>query len=335
MLARYDLQPTEILPAGGTAGGTWKVTVPPACYFVRRRGRRTATEERTRFDLGLRRFLAERGFPTERPVRSASGDDHVRLGREIYEVYRWVDGALLQPRRRAEARDPVATLLARFHALAAGYPGRCERVVPQFALHAWPGPGSAHFDDPAVQAQILEHVRAGERDRAAIQQLDRALGLVRWLASSYGPILAGLPLHTIHGDFTSANVLFAPSGRIAGLFDFDWAWRDTRITDIADGTLFFGAEWPAGLDPSDIWSLTSCPRLDTGQMAEFIEAYGRRMPLSRAERRAVPLAILARWVSMRLENAPKVPSYRRTEFILREFAAPFEWYEVEGRGLGS
>ncbi len=335
MLARYDLQPAEVLPAGGTAGGTWKVTVPPACYFVRRRGRRTATEERTRFDLGLRHFLAERGFPTESPVRSASGHDHVRLGGEVYEVYRWVDGELLQPRRRAGVRGAVATLLARFHALAATYPGRCERVVPQFALHAWPGPGSAHFDDPAVQAQVLGHVRAGERDRVAIQRLDRALGLVRWLASSYGPILAGLPLHTIHGDFTSANVLFAPSGKILGLFDFDWAWRDTRIRDVADGALFFGAEWPVGLDPSDIWSLTSCPRLDTGQMAEFIEAYSRQVPLSRAERRAVPFAILARWVSMRLENAPKVPLHRRTEFILKEFTAPFEWHEAEGRGLAS
>jgi Ser/Thr protein kinase RdoA (MazF antagonist) len=335
VLAHYGLRPADVQPVGGTAGGSWKVSVPPACYFVRRRGKRTATEERTRFDLGLRRFLAERGFPTQSPLRAASGDDHVRLGGDVYELYRWVDGELLDPRRRAEVQEPVVALLADFHKLAAAYPARCESVVPQFSLHACSGLGSTHFDDPRIQAQVLELIRSGEEDGNTLRQFDQALDRVRWLSSSYGPLLAALPRYTIHGDFTSANVLFAPSGEIAGLFDFDWAWRDTRIRDVADGALFFGAEWATGLDPADIWSLTSCPRLDTSQMAAFIEAYGRELPLSRAERRGIPFAILARWVSMRLENAPKAPPHRRTQFLLKEFAVPFEWYETEGRRLAS
>lgn len=74
---------------------------------------------------------------------------------------------------------------------------------------------------------------------------------------------------------------------------------------------------------------------ETGQMATFIEAYDRELPLSRAERRGIPFAILARWVSMRLENAPKAPPHRRTGFLLKEFAVPFDWYQAQGRRLDS
>jgi Ser/Thr protein kinase RdoA (MazF antagonist) len=335
VLAQYGLQASEAHPVGGTAGGAWKLTAPPACFFLRRRGKRTATEARARFDLGLRRFLADRGFPTQVPLRSTAGHDQVHCLGEVFELYRWVDGELLTATGRVAARDVVATLLAAFHRVAAAYAEPCERLVPQFALHAWPGPGSPHFDDPLTQTQVLDFARAGERDPARIGRLNQALERVRWLAAAYGPLLETLPLYTIHGDFTSANVLFTPSGEIAGLFDFDWAWRDTRVRDVADGALFFGAEPAAALDPGDIWSLTRCPRLDTGGMAAFVEAYGRELPLTRPERSAIPLAILARWVSMRLENAPKVPLARQVEFLLREFEAPFEWYESEGHRLAS
>ena len=108
-----------------------------------------------------------------------------------------------------------------------------------------------------------------------------------------------------------------------------WAWREARIIDLATGVFFFGTERQGDLDPSSIWSLTQCPEFTVPEMVEFVSAYHEISPLTEEERAALPLAMLARWVSWRLEGAMKVPENQRAAFALHRFFQPFDWVKVQ------
>jgi Ser/Thr protein kinase RdoA (MazF antagonist) len=131
----------------------------------------------------------------------------------------------------------------------------------------------------------------------------------------------------IHGDFNHCNALYSHDGAIIGLFDFDWAWRDARVRDVGDALFFFGACRSDPPDAGDIWSLTACPRLDTNSMLCFLHRYDSLAPLAVEEWAAVPLAMLGRWVAIRLEGVMKVPESRRAEFVLAGFERPFAWFD--------
>ncbi len=320
VLREWDLDATAVSPAGGTAGRTWRVAAGGQAWFVRRRGARTATPERVAFDHGLRRWLAGNGFPAVAPARQATGDDGV------YELYPWVDGEPLTPALAERCRPPVAHTLAWFHRLAAAYDAPCEPLLPQFGHYPEPPAPSPRFDDPRVLADAVAQVARlyGRREDSAA--LGRAERWVAWLAERYGAArYARLPQGVIHGDFNGCNLLFAANGAVAGVFDYDWAWRDTRVRDVGEALFFFGAQRERPLDGGDIWSLTACPRLALEPMREFLVAYQAALPLSPAELQAVPLAMLGRWVACRTEGVMKVPTERRVEFLLAEFERPFEW----------
>ena len=320
--------------AGGTAGRTWRVRRGRSDYFVRRRGVRTATPRRIAYDHGLRRHLADGGFCATPPLAGRDGRTWIEIDSHVYDVYPWVDGEGISARTVELARTPAATALARLHETARSYEAPCEPLVPQFGHFDAGFRPSARFDDPAAVLEVIAHVTETYSHNANRDALRRAADRAAWLAEAYGPALYGaLPRYVIHGDYNCHNLLFTPAGQVAGVFDFDWAWRDVRVHDIADAVFFFGArrDWSAG--PADIWRLTACPRFDLAPMRHVVSAYQAISPLTAVEREALPLAMLARWVSIRCEGVMKVPPPRRAEFLLTAFERPFEWFDTEGQQL--
>ncbi len=194
----------------------------------------------------------------------------------VYEAYPWVPGQSLQPAVAAAARVPAAEALARFHELAAGYDGVCETMVPQFGHYPRPIPAAARFDWPIAFVAALEHLQPLAQNNAERAALVRARSWVAWLYGQYSASRWGrLPKGVIHGDYNACNLLFDEVGQVAGVFDFDWAWRESRVRDVGEGLFFFGAARDEATDGSDIWSLTACPRFDEAGLLEFLRAYHR------------------------------------------------------------
>ena len=333
-LSAYGIEPVSAAPAGGTAGATWRVKTADADYFVRRRGARTATPERAAYDHGLRRHLADSGFCATPPLDTRDGRTWVEIEGAMYEAYPWVEGLQISDGLTDLVRVPVADTLARFHEKAASYQALCEERVPQFTNFEAPVEPRPRFDDPEAFLDVIEHMLRAYCEPHNRDAMLRARDLTLRLAQEYGAALYdSLPRGVIHGDYNRYNLLFAANGRVVGVFDFDWAWREARVRDVAEAVLFFGARRSAPTDTASIWSLTAAPRFDLDPMLDVARAYDAKSPLTPEERRALPLAMLARWVSMRTEGIMKVPPDHRAEFLLMSFEEPFKWRDAEGEAF--
>ncbi len=327
ILAEYGFEPEEIRPGGGTAGGSWRVRGAGGDYFLRRRGPRTSTPERIRFDHGLRRHLAEKGLPVFPPLEARGGRSWVPGEDGVYEVYPWIQGTPLDPARREREGRNAALALARLHRASLDYSGRCEPILPQFGHYPVEIPARERFDHPEALLAAVEFVAEAYGVLSRRQELAHARDRVRRLRDEYLEICERLPVGVIHGDYNACNLLFSGEGEVAGIFDFDWAWRDSRVRDVATGLFFFGGRRDGRIDGGDIWSLTACPHLELESLAAVAAAYHGEYPLSGDEIEALPVAMLGAWVAWRTEGVMKAPEEDRARFLLASFDVPFRWVE--------
>jgi Ser/Thr protein kinase RdoA (MazF antagonist) len=318
----------EIAPAGGTAGKCWHVRAGGGRYFLRRRGPRTSAPEALAFDHGLRRHLVACDVPAAAPLVAASGETWVPLDGGVYELYLFVEGRAF---RGGEAElAETARALARFHQAAATYPGRgrFSPVSKQFAVAAPEVGGTERVDAPALVAAAL--ARMAETDPAFAPARAAAAALARECTDE---AYRSLPRYLIHGDYHPGNLLYTDDGRIAGIFDLDWACEQTRCRDLADLLYFFAGRRARPLDASRIESLTEAVALDLDRARLLLRTYHQALPLTPEELRAVPPAIRARWLAMRLEGSAKVPPERRAWFVTRDIEVPLRWLEEHGEAL--
>jgi len=112
------------------------------------------------------------------------------------------------------------------------------------------------------------------------------------------------------------------------LFDFDWACRQARVKDVADGILFFACPRerpPAG----DLVSLTQAPRYDAERIRLFLEIYQARLPLSEEEIACLPDLLRERWLYVRLDAMHrKVTREEKLKFLLPEVTEPLGWMQT-------
>jgi Ser/Thr protein kinase RdoA (MazF antagonist) len=329
VLANYEIgEIHEVQVAGGTAGKCWRVITATGCYFLRCRGTRTSSREAMEFDHGLRMHLLARGVPTAEPMAARSGETWVLADGRAFELYPFVEGRAFGG-SRAELVD-TAQALARFHQAAAGYSARgsYDPIPTQFANAAPEVGGSERMDDPEVMLAVFEHL--ARRDPG----LGCAVEQARRLAQAYDePVYGALPRWLIHGDYHPGNLLYSDSGRVAGIFDLDWACEHTRSRDLADGVYYFAGQRADRFDDSSIESMTEAVEPDFDMALLFVRTYRELAPLEPVEVRAIPLALRARWLAERLEGSAKVPLERGTWFITRELECPLKWLDARGEEL--
>ncbi|MCP4640661.1 MAG: phosphotransferase [bacterium] len=333
VLEAYGLSPRSVAPAGGTAGGTWRADTDEGAVFVRMRGPRTSSRQRIAFDHGFRRHLAAEGYATVAPMTTRTGTTCVDDDGGVFEAYPFVPGALLGGKQSDAARCAAATSLARLHQLGASYEAVCEDTVPQFSSYPCGIPSRMRFDAPDAQSEALDYHLQLTSDETERQELERAREAMVQAGRAYAASYAELPRAVVHGDYNCYNLLFDERDAVVGVFDFDWAWREARLFDIATGVFFFGTRRSTDADSGSIWSLTQCPEFDPDGMMAFLVAYHELEPLTQVECEALPHAILARWCSWRLEGAMKVAAERQAAFVLYDFFKPFEWVRSENDAL--
>ncbi|MBR4675587.1 MAG: phosphotransferase [Victivallales bacterium] len=311
--------PVSIEEGGGTAGHCWRIATTGGKYLLRRRGRRTSEPSLVQRDHAFRRFLVAGGIPTSCALPGRGGDCYFIANGFAYELHPFVEGRFMQADSADELRN-LASCLARFHKVAAGFRNQCSPLefnqfgaaLPDYAKR------SSRIDDPEGMFWALkgfyDSLDSDGREKVAF-----VLSLAEKLAAEYGSdIYAQVDDGFIHGDLNLTNILFAEDGSVAGLFDFDWAMPGARIRDVADALHFFAGGLPKPFSSNDIWGLTQIPRFNGRRTTLFLDAYNANYPLSNLERKLLLAAWEARVLAFHIEGMAKVPLERRIEFLTRE-----------------
>jgi homoserine kinase type II len=240
--------------------------------YVIRVHRRHVTPERLGAIHQVRGALAAGGVPTATPVPTLRGAPWASLGGRLLEVEAWIDhDAAMDSWARLDA---AIGLLARAHDLMrsveAGEAGR----HPRFANHlepadvlAWVRKGTARIRGWGLAA--TEAGLAAAADQLAEQVVQAEAGLVH-----------RLPRQLVHGDFWDDNVLFG-NGRPVLLADFDFMGERARVDDLA--LTLHHASFDLGAGSEEL----------PARLARLVRGYDRglEVPLSDAERAALPLAM--------------------------------------------
>jgi Ser/Thr protein kinase RdoA (MazF antagonist) len=323
----YDLGPLQAFRHhAGTAAKTWRLETASGEYLLRTRGSRTSSADLIAYDHALRRHLLAAGIPTAAPLAARDGGTYTRIGDKALEVYTIVSGATLPAAGPAEIAA-AARALAAFHAAAASFP--LALTLPPVAQYRTLGleQTSGRMEDPALLEQIYGGIAAipGTAAHAAALALAHAW-LERLRRRFDDTAYARLPHTVTHGDFTLANLLFL-DGQVSGIFDFDWARWAPRIRDVADGLFFISGQRRTPLAAADIWSLTEAVDLSVARGALWLRSYAADAALSDDELACLPLALAARWLSVRVEGMVKVPQAERPRFALDNLAGPLEWLD--------
>jgi homoserine kinase type II len=212
------------------------------------------------FFLGLMEWLAERGFPSPRPIADRRGRTLNTLAGRPAAIVMFLSG--LAARRPSPAQCGEAGHgLAWLHQAAEGFAGRRQNSLGRAAWR----PLATRL---TAEAEALKP------------------GLAATLAADLQAIEDGwprdLPAGIVHADWFPDNVFFA-AGAFVGAIDFYFAANDLLAFDLGVAL----NAWCFEADGS--FNLTAARAL--------IRGYERRRPLSPKERAALP--ILARGAAMR------------------------------------
>jgi homoserine kinase type II len=238
-------------------------------------GRGCDEPEPLRFSLELQEFLAQRGYPTPRPLRALDGELLVSSEGGLCALFDWVDGQALTPGNVAQLHA-AAGMLARFHELA-------SRFQPSRAVN-WPPMSGAVFGAKRSDLrQVLEAAAGGNSGPLSLGELHRIADLLATSQSEFASLpLSQLPRCTIHGDYRAQNVLFS-GDVVAAALDLDFSRPAERLFDLAYALVFFQ-------------SVIAPDPMSLSETIAFLRAYHERAPLTEQERAAVPAFLKLAWL---------------------------------------
>jgi Ser/Thr protein kinase RdoA (MazF antagonist) len=256
-LAQYGLtgfvaSKTPQSPGYQQRAHVWQIISGPR-RLVAKRYHAWLADDAIRYEHSVLGHLSARRFPVAAPLPAPGGATWLLSEGARWALYPALDGAHLDAQLWNFNLGQAAEMLARLHL-------ELKDFVPQGAPH------------PAWSALTLEQLDARVARWPALPGLTpELLAAVRdRLAAGYFATTAGgLPQTIVHGEFTTANVLWE-NGAISGVLDFERAHRGVALWDLATG----------------LW--TRFPPV----LRAVVALYGRVWPLSLAEREAIPDAIL-------------------------------------------
>jgi Ser/Thr protein kinase RdoA (MazF antagonist) len=166
---------------------------------------------------------------------------------------------------------------------------------------------------------------AGRSPGSARAEVQRLLHTAEQLADSFTDAdYASYEQLTVHGDWHPANVRYE-GDRVCGIFDLDWATRQPRLVDIADGVMFFAGSRNSAVDATDIRSLTQPFELRPDRTRAFLEGYRSAKRLDTAELAALPRFMLARWLWCRADPMRrKIPRHEAIDYLLDGIWGPLD-----------
>ncbi|NOZ24165.1 MAG: phosphotransferase [Planctomycetes bacterium] len=322
VLSNYDLgEISDVqLPGGGTANLNSVIETGRGRMFLRRRNPKYCTADQIIFDHDLMRHLARKCIPGPLPLETKEGRSWVQTGKGIFEVHRFIEGRP-HDRTNLDQIKNAARELALFHLAGMDFKTTASK--------AWP-----RYDSPflirAALAGIESRVPAGHKGdlevvRQQVARVAKDLSDKRY---------ASLPRYVIHGDYHPANMLFRGDA-VAGIFDLDWASRQPRVRDLADGVIFYGAERTTDVDGGDIASLTAAVTYNEERIRLFVSTYHKTLPLRAEEMALLPLFLRARWIHCRAAGMAKVPDEEKGAYFFKDIVVPLRWICEQEEALGA
>jgi Ser/Thr protein kinase RdoA (MazF antagonist) len=290
--------------------------------MLRRRNPRYARPDWVRFDHALLAHLAGDSLPVPRGFSGDLGQAWLRQGDRIYELFEFIEGRQHREGDAAEIRA-AGEVLAQLHLSAADFDAPVEKPWPR-------------FHDPKDLADWLEPLTSeatGEDAAVLANSMSLAADIAERLSDR---VYFGLPQTVVQGDYHPANLKFRDS-EVVGVFDWDWASRQPRMVDVADGLLFFCGERRRPLKGGDIWSLTEAFEIRQDRVRCFLDGYTGHITPRGEELVALPDLMRSRWLYCRADAAHrKVEPECRVEFVTRDLATPLrgiDAIEAKLRGL--
>ncbi len=308
LAAAYGLGPVRAVEyrPEGRVNDNFVVDTDTGRYVLRRSNVKRGSEA-VRFEHRLVEHLLSRGFPAPVLVYTPVGASHHLCGDRVYRATRFLQG---DPWAADEVGnvEEVARTLARYHRLVRGFAAEGPKagfrpIVDELREGAFvwgaqgdPGPDGSTL--PIVQRPL----------EAALEKLDRALHAT--LARLEQPDGASLPRLVIHGSCRMASFIFK-DGRVVAMLDYDNAYPDVRVLDVAIGILSFALVRPGKTS------------LDRGRAVAFTGAYHDVDPLTAEEQALLPWYMRARILKrelMRYANFVRKPTADREAKLLRAVA---------------
>ncbi len=306
--------------AAGTASPAVIVVTRRGQYFLKQRSPRYSEGARLSWDHALLRHLARAGLPVVPALKTWDGSRWVREAGRVYEIYPWVEGEDFSSAVLAQVWV-AGDLLARLHQAGEGFSPRAHKHLPRLFA-----PADRLLEIAEARDLLAEGATPGDYSGAeAGRILDRLEAEVQGLLERLpDERYWALPQAVIHGDYHPANLKFRGT-QVVGLFDWDWACRQARLKDVADGVLFFACPRERPLT-GDLRSLTQPPLHDAERLHLFLEAYQERLPLTEEERVCLPDLLRERWLYVRLDAMHrKVEREQKLAFLLDNIETPLEW----------
>ena len=169
----------------------------------------------------LTRWLDDRGLPVSAPVPATDGRLQVEVDGVSMGLQHEIRGDLLDTADQRQVRAAGA-VLAELHDALAAYPDN-DRVAalerPSEPLTAritsWLDSGAEHL--PATARDTLRRLVVGAPPNR-------------------------LPMQLVHGDFRSANILYA-GAEVAAILDFEEAGFDHRVVELARSAVMLGTRF--------------------------------------------------------------------------------------------
>lgn len=306
-LAVYDLKPPVqafALPDAGGINNRTRGVRTGAGPFVWKTYLAHRAPAAIRYEHRLLAWLAQQplSFATPCAIPTWAGDTLCRtLDSTLWQaLFIFLPGRPLDRSNLAHI-EAFGAALAELHGVLRGYP---MDPVPDLTAYA-----------------VLEQIHPAIPDPYALTPGDFGLPpsvasndvLARWrtLLDATRAFIAGpyrtLPRQVIHGDVTPGNA-FADDGRIAAIFDFEFAMPDARAIDVASGLTYVMRIW----ERDDAAALAMAHR--------FYRGYRQRDNLTTTEIAALPQLMLLRevvgtiwWAGRRLDGRPQRATARIVE----------------------
>lgn len=319
VLGRYRLPPVVRHDlGGGTANPKVVVVTETKRFLLRRRRPEFSVAEVVAYDHSLLAHLRACGLPVLEVVQTVAGQTWVEYEGAVYELHSWIDCESFRQENREQVRNAGRTL-GRLHRATESFTPRGEKAWPR---EDYPDRLLAELE-PLRTCARAEERRVGDMLRGELEAIAAALP-----DDDYRQ----LPHVVVHADYHPGNVKFA-GDEVAGVFDWDWANRQSRLLDVRDGLYCFAFRRLGEVDPDDIWSLTQPATPSVTFSRVFLEGYAEHVSLTAPEREALPVLLRSRLCQMRIRGARKVPDEQKLRFLTGGIEAQLRWVHEGWEGF--
>jgi len=246
---KYDLGAVREtrLCSPGLINSNYEVRTSKGSYLIRVYAAHRKREH-IEFELSVLRYLSARGFPCQRPVHTRSGECIGSLGENLFGVFTFLPGEILE---QDQLSDSLCRQMGKLYA-------RMQRLLRGFA----PDGAKPDAGYPLIKDQVAG-IRSVFRDKG-VPETERALFESLW--SEVSPRFRETGRTVVHGDLHYGNVL-CQGDRITGIIDFDDAFMGSPLLDLALVAMEFSAQ--------------KDNTIDFPMMSAFLEAYAEDgLPIS-------------------------------------------------------